>query len=93
VVGSRLGVINHSLLTFEVLKARGIPTLGYVFNDMFKASLADQSISSNRQVLAREAKKYGFGEVAYLPFDEAQASDRADFQGLLAKLSKGNICQ
>lgn len=34
VVGNCLGAINHSLLTFEALKNRGIGTLGAIYNNL-----------------------------------------------------------
>lgn len=34
VVGSRLGALNHAALTMEVLSARGLPSVGYVLNDL-----------------------------------------------------------
>ena len=34
VSANRLGTINHTLLTFEALRARGVPVLGFVLNDV-----------------------------------------------------------
>ena len=34
VSANRLGTINHTLLTLEALRARGVPVLGFVMNDV-----------------------------------------------------------
>ena len=38
VVGSKLGCINHALLTLSELERRGISVLGYVLNELEAAS-------------------------------------------------------
>ncbi len=50
VVGSRLGAINHALLTFEVLAARGIRTRGYVLSQLTPAG--DLATDTNPALLA-----------------------------------------
>jgi dethiobiotin synthetase len=72
VVGSRLGCINHTLLSIEALLTREVPLLGYVLNDLF-ADGADTgsdgtAISSNRDALQRATDAYGVTERYYLPF-------------------------
>jgi dethiobiotin synthetase len=50
VVGSRLGALNHALLTFHYLRARSIPILGYVLNHPTPTS--NLSIQTNPQSLS-----------------------------------------
>ncbi len=78
VVGSKLGCLNHALLTFEAHEKREILCLGYVFNDLFAGSqTSDSSIRSNRETLRSLAQThYEMKELAYLPqFSEAEETD------------------
>jgi dethiobiotin synthetase len=49
VVGSRLGALNHALLTLEVLTRRAIPTAGYVVNEL--GSQDDLAVATNAALL------------------------------------------
>jgi dethiobiotin synthetase len=49
VVGSRLGAINHALLTFEVLTRRGIALAGYVVNRLGPSD--DLVVGTNEDLL------------------------------------------
>jgi len=51
VVGNRLGCINHTLLTFEVLRRRGVPTRGWILNHLSEEE--DPAIRTNREILTR----------------------------------------
>jgi dethiobiotin synthetase len=51
VAANRLGAINHTLLTLEVLKARGARLLGVVFNDT--ASDGDDAIKADNPLIVR----------------------------------------
>lgn len=51
VVGSRLGAINHALLTLEVLAARGLAAAGYVVSPL--APPGDLATDTNAALLAR----------------------------------------
>ncbi len=66
VVGSKLGCINHSSLTFEVILDRGINCLGYVFNDL-GVSEKDESKKTNRESVKQVAKLRNLSELAYVP--------------------------
>ena len=74
VVGSRLGAINHALLSIALIKQRSVPLLGYVFNDLFasEAALSDPyqaaALVSNRQAIREEASRYDTEELAYFPY-------------------------
>ena len=74
VVGSRLGAINHALLTFEVIRKRALPVLGYVLNDLFRekgySGIDDDmkpALEANREALAVAAADYGVRELAFVP--------------------------
>ena len=60
VARSGLGTINHTLLTLEALKSRGIPVLGIIFNDEQRYSDDDLLVADNVRTLAE------FGEVPVL---------------------------
>jgi dethiobiotin synthetase len=51
VVGSRLGAINHALLTLAVLEARGLPIAGYVTNRLGPDD--DLAVATNDELLRR----------------------------------------
>jgi len=72
VIGSRLGCINHSLLSIELLRSRGITTFGYALSEVNSQGMNDLSegpaIGSNRETLRKVSASYGLTELAYLPF-------------------------
>jgi dethiobiotin synthetase len=55
VSANRLGVLNHTLLTVEVARARGLTVAAVILNDIRAAGAndADQSITSNGELLQR----------------------------------------
>lgn len=86
-----LGSINHTLLTLECLRTRGVPILGLVFNDPAPPPSSDQS--DTVQTILRLSGNRSFGELPYcegLPAAWAQHRDaliaRLDVQGLLEEL-------
>lgn len=65
VVDSKLGAINHTLLTLEAAAARGLAVRGYVLN---RASGTDDAASAtNASVLARCADTPCLGAVGWTP--------------------------
>lgn len=53
VVGSKLGALNHALLTFHCAQARSLPVLGYILNHLVPDSEdADLAIQTNAETLA-----------------------------------------
>ncbi|MEA2625889.1 MAG: dethiobiotin synthetase [Candidatus Binatota bacterium] len=80
VVRSKLGAINHTLLTLECASARGLDVLGYVLNDVDPGR--DLARETNRRVLERFARvpclaavpHLGAGDDAVRAFGEALAS-------------------
>ena len=67
VVDSKLGAINHTLLTLEAAAARGLSVRGYVLNH---ASAADEAATTNASVLARCTDTPCLGEIAWTPAAE-----------------------
>jgi dethiobiotin synthetase len=55
VVASRLGCINHALLTMEVLRSSSVPVAGFVMNEVPDAGSYPLAVRTNREVLARFA--------------------------------------
>ena len=72
VVDSKLGAINHTLLTLEAAAARGLPVRGYVLNH---ASAADEAAATNASVLARCTDAPCLGEIAWTPAAERDPGD------------------
>lgn len=84
VVGSRLGCLNHTMLTLAALRHRAIPVLGYVVNQSYGQTeragscagegqlLDEELLSINRLWLKRMLTNGGgapsFGELATIPF-------------------------
>lgn len=65
VVPNRLGCVNHALLTLAILRARGIPTLGFVLN---RQAEGDPTIQRDNGLAIRDLSGAAFlGE--FLPDD------------------------
>lgn len=88
VVGSRLGCINHALLTLETLDALGLETLGYVINELEagRSSDADEEdagvpdapdAASHRRLIAAFTQERDLGLFPFVPLDR-----RNDFETL-----------
>ncbi len=73
VFGSRLGAINQAALTFEVLRSRGLPIAGYVFNQIAKPEEAAEgrvnADQTNRELLKKVASRYEVEEIGYLSWE------------------------
>lgn len=85
VVASRLGCINHALLTLEVLRSSAIPIAGYVVNEMTTGDQYALALRTNRDVLRRFA---GAPELGAMPF--VADGSRTDFS-LLAELAEQHL--
>lgn len=70
VVGSRLGCINHALLTFEALATHGLNALGYVVNTLSPENEAFDEARSNRATIARFTDLRDLGLLPYLTDDD-----------------------
>ena len=73
VVASRLGCLNHALLTLAELDRRGIPVVGSVLNQIEPESAAAHAVATNRDILARHSRHPDLGLMPFVP--EAQRDD------------------
>ena len=87
-----LGSINHTLLTLDCLRSRGVPILGLVFNTPTRPS-GDPDMSKTIPTILRISGVRSFGELPYcegLPATWAQHREtlitRLDVPGLLEAL-------
>lgn len=74
VVANRLGCLNHTLLTLESIRARGLTCSGLILNRL-NHDLSDESVRSNRAVLE---------ELAGVPILAEIAPNQADFDFAIA---------
>jgi dethiobiotin synthetase len=84
VVGSRLGCINHALLTLGALERVELETAGWVLNAMTAATgdaEADAVTATNRRTIARFTAQRDLGA---FPFVEPSARDDPEALGRLA---------
>ena len=65
VVASKLGAINHTLLTLEAAAARNITVRGYVLNHVSISN--DAATATNAELLSRCTDIPCLGEIAYTP--------------------------
>lgn len=77
VIASRLGCINHALLTLEVLRSSGIPIAGYVINDLGVEDPYAVARGTNRGVLARFTEERDLGAMPGV-----EPAKREDFEAL-----------
>jgi len=87
-----LGSINHTLLTLECLRNRGVPILGLIFNSPTRPA-ADAGLSETVPTILRLSSVRSFGELPYcegLPSTWSKYRDtliaQLDVQGLLEAL-------
>ncbi|MCM8787344.1 MAG: dethiobiotin synthase [Candidatus Omnitrophica bacterium] len=66
VVANRLGAINHTLLTIEVIQKRQIKILGLIFNNLIKNE-NDLILEDNIKIIKKLTRKNIFG---VLPYEE-----------------------
>jgi len=65
VAASRLGVLSHTLLTIEALRARGLRTMGIVVNNPAPPEVDDESRELNAVELERLTRVPVLCEIAY----------------------------
>jgi dethiobiotin synthetase len=67
VVASRLGCINHALLTLEVLRSSHIPIAGYVVNEIASGGEYPLALRTNHDVIRRFAGAPDLGAFPFVP--------------------------
>lgn len=89
VVGSKLGAINHALLTERVILDESIGLVGHVVNNLFGSS--DFSISSNPEVITAFARRPVLAVLPHVnsPWMEPELFDSHFDSGLLDLDSEG----
>jgi dethiobiotin synthetase len=91
VVGSKLGCLNHTLLTLAELERRGLPVAGYVINAVPSGVEAPRAVATHRDILARFTGAADLGELPLLDaacLDDGEAlADVAESQLDLARLA------
>ncbi|MCB0344186.1 MAG: dethiobiotin synthase [Bdellovibrionales bacterium] len=87
VVGSRLGAINHASLSFEVLAARGIKTIGYVLNEYGADGKQQYSLAleTNREEIFRAASRFEIPELGCVPY-AASEGDASIFDKIAGEI-------
>ncbi len=77
VIGSKLGALNHALLTFHCAQARSLPVLGYILNHPTPVSdNSDLAIQTNAQTLAGLTDVPCLGILPYMSLSGDVAADR-----------------
>jgi dethiobiotin synthetase len=77
VVGSRLGCINHALLTLGTLERSGVDVRGFVVNQLEGGSAAEEFARSNRATIARFTHQRDLGSFPFVLENE-----RDDYRAL-----------
>ena len=75
VVGSKLGAINHTLLTLCCARSRGLSVRGYILNHV--TPTPDLAARSNRQALAQSTDIPCLGSLPFFPLSGEAGRDRA----------------
>lgn len=82
VVGSKLGCLNHGLLTLEALQQRELAVAGWVLNHAHAGPDDAHAVATNRATLARFT---GVPELGSLPFLRPDVCDDLDALAVLAE--------
>ena len=67
---NRLGTINHTLLTIEAVRRRGLTVAGVVLNRITECS--DESVALNAAEIEKRGRVHLWGEIAFSPSSELQ---------------------
>ena len=82
VVASRLGCINHALLTVQVLRSSDIPIAGFVMNEVNRDRDHELAMRTNRDVIGRFA---AVADLGAMPFVETVRRDDVEHLAALAE--------
>lgn len=86
-VGNKLGAINHTLLTFEALKARGLKILGTLYNDL--PGEDPEILKDNKRIIAKISGVKTLAEIGYEPRMELLYQRFKVFGDNIMKVIKG----
>lgn len=86
VVSNRLGAINHALLTLELLRIKGIKTLGIIFSHSKDLSDNQDILADNKRIIAELSKIPVIAEIPYL--SELHSDKFPDQQQAWEKITK-----
>ena len=75
VVGSKLGALNHTLLTLHCIQSRALPLAGYILNH--PTPTTDDAITTNAATLAGLTDVRCWGSIPHLSLSEDIDRDRA----------------
>jgi dethiobiotin synthetase len=65
VAGNCLGVINHTALTVEAIRQRGLPLVGVILNHI--SPIVDEAVRTNAESIRRWGGAPLLGELSYVP--------------------------
>jgi len=82
VVGSKLGALNHTLLTLYCAQALSLPVTGYILNH--PSPVSDIAIRTNARTLARLTDVPSLGTLPFLSLSDNVEHDRALLADLFA---------
>lgn len=82
VVASRLGCINHALLSVQVLRSAGIATAGFVMNEIGGDEAHALALRTNREVIGRFAEVPDLG---VMPFVDAGRREDIEYLASVAE--------
>jgi dethiobiotin synthetase len=85
VVGSRLGCLNHALLTLAELERRQLEVAGYVLNELEAEQAAPHALATNRETLARFSEAPDLGRMPFI------AQDLRDDSAALAEAAESRL--
>ena len=81
VIGSKLGAINHTLLTLHCAASMGLPVRGYILNHLTPAQ--DLAAQTNRRALARITEIPCLGSLPFVPPSGDDDHDRETLTRLI----------
>lgn len=83
VVGSKLGVLNHTMLTLRYAQMQAIPLVGYIVNHPTRGT--DDAIQTNVQTLAQLTDIPCLGVLPFTPLTGQIEQDRRTLQDLFVR--------
>ncbi|RMD81556.1 MAG: dethiobiotin synthase, partial [Candidatus Dadabacteria bacterium] len=76
VVGSRLGCVNHALLTLEAIERERLRAHGYIVNCLEKGERAKTEAAANARLIARFTTQRSLGSFPFAEKKELASNER-----------------